>query len=301
MLRSCARSDRGRAGFRRRGTAPAPALGACLPLLGLALALMASPRAQAEEFQAPGASATLAEIEACARRSLPDAAGVIAFRVDAIDRTGSVTTSRAEMRWRAHEQERARVLLRVSEPAKTAGTALLIVDRAAGQPEFFVRLPDQGRVRRIRSRRLRGPVLGTDFSYEDLERFRDPLERTDLELVGIDEIEGRSAWLLEAIPGKEDGSEYTRVLTWVEQESCLPVRIDLFGAGDRLRKRLDAPLDSFRPVGQSLLPHAFVMQDVRRETRTEVRVERIDIASDLPSEQFTKRALQDSPPAALAR
>ncbi|MBW2497155.1 MAG: outer membrane lipoprotein-sorting protein [Deltaproteobacteria bacterium] len=301
MLRSRARSVRGRAGSLRDSAGPAPVLGGSLLLLGLALALMASPRARADAFQAPGASATLAEIEACARRSLPDAAGVVSFRVDAIDRTGTVTTSRAEMRWRADEEQRARVLLRVSEPAKTAGTALLIVDRAAGQPEFFVRLPDQGRVRRIRSRRLRGPVLGTDFSYEDLERFRDPLERTDLELVGIDEIEGRSAWLLEAIPGKQDGSEYTRVLTWVEQQRCLPIRIDFYAAGDRLRKRLDAPLDSFRTVGESLLPHAFVMQDLRRETRTEVRVEQVDVAADLPPDQFTKRALQDSPPAALAR
>ena len=181
-----------------------------------------------KDLRAPGANATLAEIEACASRNLPDAGGVIAFRVDAVDRTGVVTSSRAEMRWRRDDEERAQFLLRVSEPARIAGTTLLVVDRAADRPEFYVRLPEVERVKRVHSRRLRGPVLGTDFSYEDLKHLREPLEKTGVELVGTAELDGRPAWLLEAIPREEDDSEYSRVLTWVEQEHCLPLRVDLF-------------------------------------------------------------------------
>ncbi|MHA7837103.1 MAG: hypothetical protein ACX98W_06555, partial [bacterium] len=81
-----------------------------------------------------GANATLAEIEACTTRNLPESAGVIVFRVDAIDRSGEVTSSRAELRWRKDEDALARVLLSVSAPARTAGTALLIVDRESEQP-----------------------------------------------------------------------------------------------------------------------------------------------------------------------
>jgi len=50
--------------------------------------------------------------------------------------------------------------LRVSEPAKTAGTALLIIDKESEQPEFYLRLPELEKARRIRSRRLRGPDAG---------------------------------------------------------------------------------------------------------------------------------------------
>jgi hypothetical protein len=252
-------------------------------------------------LEASDAETTLAEIEACTSRNLPERAGVIGFSVDAIDRTGDVTSSRAEMRWRKDEAGLAQVLLRVSEPSKTAGTALLIVDRAAKEPEFYVRLPELDRVKRIRSRRLRGPVLGTDFSYEDLERFRDPLEKTDLELLGRADVDGHPAWLLEALPRDEEDSEYERVLTYVDQERCLPIRIDLFEEGGRLRKRLEAPLSGVRSVGSSLLPHEFVMYDLRRETRTVVRLEEIELTPDLPPEQFTQRALQNPPPAAVPR
>jgi hypothetical protein len=246
-----------------------------------------------------GASATLSQIEACASRNLPEAAGVIEFSVEAIGKTGATTRSRAEIRWTKDDQELARVLLRVSEPAKTAGTALLIMDRESDQPEFFLRLPEIPRVKRVRSKRLRGPVLGTDFSFEDLQRLREPMDRANLELIGIADIDGRSAWLLEAIPGPEDGSEYTRVLTYVDQQHCVPIQVDLFERGDRLRKRLRAPQDEIRTVGNAHLPYLFVMEDLRRETRTIIRIEQFSSSAKLPVEQFTKRALAESSPAAV--
>ena len=68
-----------------------------------------------------GASATLAEIEACVSRNLPDAAGVIEFSVEAVDRSGTTTASRAEIRWTKDEDELARIILRVSETGENGG------------------------------------------------------------------------------------------------------------------------------------------------------------------------------------
>ena len=267
-------------------------------LVGVAL-LLAHSAGAADPVQL-GAHATLADIEACVSRNLPEAAGRIEFSVEAVDRSGAVTTSRAEVRWRKDDDELARVILQVSEPAKTAGTALLIIDRESDQPEFFLRLPEIEKVKQVRSRRLRGPVLGTDFSFEDLKRLRDPLDRPDLELIGIAEVDGHATWLLEAIPAENDDSEYTRVLTYVDQNDCVPIQIDLFEKDDELRKRLRAPKQDVRLVGTSHLPHVFVMEDMRRETRTIVRVEQFEARPDLPLEQFTRRGLEESAPAAVA-
>jgi len=267
--------------------------------LVVALLLTAGPTSATEPSQL-GANASLAEIEACVSRNLPEAAGRIEFSVEAIDRGGSVTASRAEIRWRKDDDELARIILQVSEPAKTAGTALLIIDRKSDQPEFFLRLPEIEKVKQVRSRRLRGPVLGTDFSFEDLQRLRDPLDRPGLELVGIAEVDGHAAWLLEAIPRESDDSEYTRVLTYVDQGDCVPIQIDLFEKGDELRKRLRAPKEDVRLVGTAHLPYVFEMEDLRRETRTIVRVEQFESKPELPLEQFTRRALEESVPAAVA-
>jgi hypothetical protein len=252
-------------------------------------------------ISSPGSSATLGEIEACVTKNLPDAAGVIGFSVEAVDRTGVVTASRAEIKWRKDAAALSQIMLRVSEPAKTAGTALLIIDRESDQPEFYLRLPELSRVKRVRSKRLRGPVLGTDFSYEDLERLREPLDKTSLELVGISEVDGRGAWLLETVPDPKDGSEYARVLTYISQAHCLPIRIDLFEEGDRLRKQLRAPVEEIRRAGEFFLPHMFVMEDLRRETHTVIRIERFDSSDDLPAAHFTKSALRAARAASVAR
>jgi hypothetical protein len=288
-------------GMRRRLRGPRLAVLACvLVVFSGGLVPGASRASGGGEPALLGASATLSEIQACASRNLPDAAGVIEFSVEAIDQSGVTTRSRAEVRWTKDDDELARIILRVSEPAKTAGTALLIMDRESDQPEFFLRLPEISRVKRVRSKRLRGPVLGTDFSFEDLQRMRDPLGRTNLELIGIAEVDGRSAWLLETIPGPDDGSEYTRVLTYIDQQHCVPVQIDLFERDDRLRKRLRAPENEIRTIGTAHLPYLFVMEDFRRESHTIIRIDQFESRAKLPVEQFTKRALQESAPASVA-
>lgn len=267
--------------------------------IGVLLLSLAAATAAAESAR-PGADASLAEIERCVTDNLPNTAGVIDFRVEAVDRSGVATASRAEMRWRQDASSLMQLVLRVSEPAETAGTALLIVDREADQPEFFVRLPEIEKVRRVRSKRLRGPVLGTDFSYEDLKRLRDPLDRANIEVVGLAAVEARPAWLLEAIPKPEDRSEYARVLTYVDQALCMPLKIDLYGHDEKLRKSLNAPIAEIREVDGTELPHVFVMEDHRRETHTVVRIQGYEGSADLPAAQFTKRALEGAHPAATA-
>lgn len=280
-------------------------------VLGASILVFAVRGASASEI--PGLQpslTTVSEIESCAEENLPGGAGIVGFAVDALDRSGAKTTSRAELRWRKPEGEQTRILLTVSEPATTAGTALLMIDRDADEPEFFVRLPEMEKVKRIRSRRLRGPVLGTDFSYEDLDRLRDPVRRTDLSVIGEVELAGRRTWVLETIPGKSDRSEYSRVVTFVDVAICAPVRIDLFesarGGKHVLRKRLLAEPDSIRVVpGQiSSLPYEFVMRDLERETETAVRIERVETGAALREEDFTRAALQKSmiaPPLAPAQ
>lgn len=250
---------------------------------------------------AAGPTADLAEIEACVTRNLPDQAGRVDFDVEAVDRTGAITASRAEVRWRKDADALAQMVLRVSEPAKTAGTALLIVDRESDQPEFFVRLPEVDKVRKVRAKRLRGPVLGTDFSYEDLKRLREPVDRREVEVVGPREVDGRAAWLLEAQPRPEEKSEYTRVHTYIDQATCVPIRLDLFAEQDELRKRLRAPVEEIRPVGNARFPHVFVMEDLVRQTHTVIRVREVETSEDLPADQFTKHALKEPPATAAVR
>lgn len=238
------------------------------------------------------------EIQACAARNLPGGSGSIGFAVEVEDRAGDVTTSRARLLWRRDGDGHQRVLIRVSEPAKIAGTSMLMVEKPEGEPELFVHLPELSRVKRVRGRRLRGPLLGTDFSYEDLDRLRRPISTEGLRLIGSQQVDGSPAWALEFIPEDDRREEYQRVVTYVEQEHCLPIRIEFFGEENRLHKVLTTPRSGIRPHGRFLLPHHFVMRDVSNGTETRVHVDRVQVPAQLSDAHFTRNALLDPPPAA---
>jgi hypothetical protein len=262
------------------------ALAACL-LLGPGPGWAAEMAEQAPAAREPG----IAEIEACVTRNLPDDSGRVAFSIEVVDRVGDVTQSRAEILWHRNQEGLERLLVRVSAPAKTAGTSLLMVDQEEGAPDLFVYLPEIAKVKRVRSRRLRGPVLGTDFSYEDLKRLRDPVGQSEIRRLPDRSIDGRPHWVVEARTGEDSGSEYERVLTYVDPEHCLPVRLEFIERDGSLRKVLTAPADGILRHGERWLPHLYVMRDLHSETLTRVRLDRVELNAALSDEQFTQEAL----------
>ena len=63
---------------------------------------------------------------------------------------------------------------------------------------------------------------------------------------------------------------------------------------DRLTERIEDSARAFdkenaRPRGQ---PYVFVMEDLRRDTQTTIRIQDFEASSDLPAAEFTKSALK---------
>ena len=235
-------------------------------------------------------------VEACVARNLPSTSGAFDFSVSKQDREGGVTDSGARLLWRRGEDGLSRVVLRITEPEKTAGTSVLLVERAEEDPELFVYLPASSKVRRVRKSRLRGSLFGTDFSYEDFERLQGLAAVPRIELLQDAELDGRAVWVLDARPQDRKASEYSRVLSYVDQEYCLPLRMEFVDWKGELRKLLLGDPDRVRREGGRYLPEAFVMRDLRDRTETRVVVREIEIDPGLSEEQFTKQALSAAVP-----
>lgn len=230
-------------------------------------------------------------IEACIGRNLPGDTGRIRFSVDVTDRTGEHTGMRAEFLWHRGTEGAERIVLRVADPAETAGTSLLMVEKQEGDPDFFVFLPELSKVKQVRSRRLRGPVLGTDFSYEDLSGLGQGVARAALTLLGTEPMPTGPAWVVEAIPAEEDRSLYGRILVRVDRERCLPTRFEFFEREGRLRKVLSSSVEAFRRHGEHWLPHRFEMRDLVSQTQTLIRIETVELDAPLGEDDFTAGAL----------
>jgi hypothetical protein len=249
--------------------------------LALALALGVAAPVRAD-------GATVSEIEACVSSNLPDRSGTLSFAVRAWDRGGDAVDSRAELFWLRHPNGLSNVLLRLSEPEDTAGTAVLVVQNLERDPDLYVYLPELSKVKRVRKRRLRGSLFGTDFSYEDFERVQGLARKTAVERLDDRRLEGRPVWTLALRP---DDSAYERIVTWVDQAYCLPLRMEFYAAGGKLRKLLTSDPAKVRREGDHYVPYSFVMRDLRDETRTVVTIERARIDPGLDAEILTASAL----------
>jgi hypothetical protein len=115
----------------------------------------------------------------------------------------------------------SRNLLRFRDPPDVAGSAVLTWARADGSADMWLYLPEIGRVRQLNAAARGETFMGTDLTYEDLSGYH--LDVRTHRLVGEEEMEGRATYKVESTPFASD--VYARILTWVDRETLLPVRI----------------------------------------------------------------------------
>lgn len=230
-------------------------------------------------------AADLAEGDAaaCMARNIPEPDTIRAVRVESRDRAGSSSESWVRIYSRGGGDDTREVRFEFVEPEQLQGSAVLFLERP-GETEVWFQAPDLPEPRRIRHGGRGVPLLGTDFSYEDVEHllaFRHPGETRQLE---DDRVEGRPAWVFETVPDPEQGSAYGLIRSYVDQTTCLPVRTELYEIGKGLRKQLLINPTVLHRKGQQWIPQIAEMQDLLNDTSTVILVdstEQRELAKDL--------------------
>lgn len=188
---------------------------------------------------------------------------------------------------------RCHAVVRVQEPPYLRGTTLLSVENPGRANDQFLFLPSLGRARRISSGRRRDAFLGTDLSYEDLERRR----VSDYEILG-----GRQARIGEdlvqvvlAAPRFPVG--YERVEFWVARRDASILEIRYYRNGTAsAEKVIRAPREAIHTISGRLIPTRMEAEDRNRGTRTELRFTDVRIRHDLDDALFTVTALESGRP-----
>ncbi len=180
-------------------------------------------------------------------------------------------------------------LIRFTSPRNIADTALLVHNHPGGDVDQWLFLPAAQRERRISSENRGGSFVQSELYFEDLED-REP-HKDHHRIVGEDSYEGTPVTLLESVPVDPDNSVYSKRLSWVHEETLIPLRIDLYEGRDTPSKRLtvQAILDiqGYWTVMRS------TMMDLRSGRMTVLEVDEVMYDNDLPRDLFTTRGLTD--------
>jgi len=261
----------------------------------LAGLLAAGPAPAVED--APASGKTAAQIDACVRENLPEDSTVVTLVMRAHDRVGAVTEMRSQVQWQRLEDGLSRVLMCFSDPPDLRGAALLMIEKEE-QNDMFMYLPELRRVRRVSGSMMSGSMFGTDFSYEEFQHLQG-LEEEHFESrrLADAEVGGRPVWVVETVPGEnvETRPGFERMLTYVEQERCVPLRAEFFDRGGKASKRMIADLASVEARDGRHLARQLEMEDLQDGTKTVLEVEAIEIDPEIRSSQFSASALERRP------
>ncbi|NLA06511.1 MAG: outer membrane lipoprotein-sorting protein [Firmicutes bacterium] len=180
-------------------------------------------------------------------------------------------------------------LLEYLQPADVAGTKLLSITKPDGKDsEIWLYMPALGKERRIAAQEMQTKFMGTDFTYEEISGTAAYKEDYESNRLDDDTFDGHKCYVLQLTP--KEKSEYTFVKMWIWQDEFIPLKIEFYGRGDKLKKSLDTSGWKKNAKGK-WEPAQVVMSDVMAGTKTIIKIKEASEA-DVPDDYFTVRYLR---------
>lgn len=206
--------------------------------------------------------------------------------LEVIDARRKVTTKR----WiyeRLGSAGESKAVLRFTDPPEVKGVALLIHNHPDRASDQWMWTPAVQRERRIAFQDRRTRFFGTDFTFEDLEE-RD-VGRSSYKLLGDDLIDGALCWRIEATPNPDARSQYSRVLLWVRKADYVVAQAESFRAAKLVRRLKYSQIERIQNIWTA---RTLEMHDLERDSRTILKLEKLEYNVALPADQFTLQALR---------
>jgi Outer membrane lipoprotein-sorting protein len=210
------------------------------------------------------------EISSCMRRNLVDRGSLRDIQIEATDARGKTRQLKMRLFWKPTKTGLGRMNLRVLEPEDLKGATYLLVERDAGE-EIHVFLPKLSKVRRLEAADRSQALWDTDFSYAEIRHVQGLLADGRTERKQDGKLGERAVYVLETETGGE-GSGYEKVVSYVDQTSCVPLRTEFYGAGEKPRKVLEADVATLDSIDTYWYVLGFTMRDLEQRTTTTLKL-----------------------------
>ena len=147
--------------------------------------------------------------------------------------------------------------------------------------------PAVERDRRIALQDRSTRFFGTDFSFEDLEE-RD-VDQYVYTPAGEEPVEGQLCWKVQAIPKPSRSSQYTKSILWIRKDNYVPAQYENFVKDQPVRRLQQKDIQNVQGIWTA---RTLEMTDLRRKSRTVLRLEKLEYNIPLKDTEFTVQALR---------
>jgi outer membrane lipoprotein-sorting protein len=170
-------------------------------------------------------------------------------------------------------------------PARDRGTKILKLGKV-----LKVYFPSAERIMRISGHMMRQSMMGSDFSYEDMTETAEELKKEyTVSLKDEEDYDGFPCYVIELVSITEDRTYFTQKI-WIDKEKFIGRKAELYARSGKLLKLLTVKdIQSFK---NRFYPTRITMEDkLRKDSKTEMIVKKIDFDIDIPQGHFTERNL----------
>lgn len=174
---------------------------------------------------------------------------------------------------------------------------------------MWMYLPSVDKIIKIAGHMLRQSMMGSDFSYEDALESSRLLEKYDVKLAtneviyikfrkGTEEVTKRRPCYVLDLTAKVKKVTYYRRKIWVDRETFVPVKEELFAkSGKKLKVMTMGNVQRFRPrrkgVPVRYYPTYIAMRNLlRKDSLTEMIITKAQFDIRIPKDTFTQRNLK---------
>ena len=249
-----------------------------------ALALLALTGTAAAAGKAPAAM-TLGDIQSCMEKNLVDRGALRELTLTATDREGKAHSLRMKLYWKPTKAASRRINLRLVEPAAMVGSSYLLVQQGR-QEEVYFYLPGAPQALRITGQSMSEPLWGTDFSYGEIKQVLGLLALGDTQRAPDSRVAGRPAYVLATRIAGDDVGGYKKVVSYVDQASCVLLKSEFFAKGETPRKVLEADLSKLLQADTYWLMLGYTMRDLQAGTHTVVDLSDFSLLERMPERLF---------------
>ena len=125
------------------------------------------------------------------------------------------------------------------------------------------------------------------FSFEDLEE-RDT-NQFEYRLVGSENIDGVDAWKVESTPRQTKVSQYTRSILWIRKDNYALAQIENYSKDQLVRRAHYTDIRNDQGIWTA---HQIEMHDLKRNSRTILKIEKLSYSVPMKDDDFTLQSLR---------
>lgn len=181
----------------------------------------------------------------------------------------------------------SKAVLRFTAPPELKGLALLIVNHPDRSSDQWMWTPAIERERRIALQDRSTRFFGTDFSFEDLEE-RD-INLFDYKMLAEEAIDAAPCWKIESKPKESKSSQYSSSMLWIRKDNYVTAQIENYSNSKLVRRIHYSDLEK---VDNIWTPRTVEVFDAGRNSRTVLKIEKLQYNAPMKDEDFTIEALK---------